>query len=157
MAQSTRDVLARPSGAALAAATFGATLVVMLYASDYVFFEPYLTAHVPEGGAPGLAAIAAMSALSAVALPLGIRAASAARAARRGGAAGAAGAAVGAIAGACGCGPVTIALVGSLGAAGASAASFLAAYDLPLRLVAIAALCASIYASSAALAPSCRA
>lgn len=157
IARASRAALARPRGAAIAAATFAAMMAVMLYTADYLFFEPYVTAHVPEGGAPGLAAITAMAALSAVALPLGIRAASVARAARRGAAGGAAGAAVGVVAGACACGPVTIALVGSLGAAGAATASFLAAYDLPLRLVAIAALCASIYASSAALAPSCRA
>jgi len=157
MALASRGVLARPRGAAMAAATFAAMSLAMLYTADYVFFEPYVTAHVPDGGEAGLAAIVAMSALSAVALPLGARAAQAARAARRGAAGGAAGAAVGVVAGACACGPVTIALVGSLGAVGASAASFLAAYDLPLRLVAIGALCASIYASSAALAPSCRA
>ena len=157
VAHAARMVFARRANVAMGIGVFAAMLVAMLSISDYVFFEPYVVAHVPEGGAAGLAIIVTMSALSAVALPMGVHSIAVARAARRGIAGGMAGTTVGIVAGACSCGPLTLALATSLGAAGSATTSFLSAYDVPLRLVAIAALAASIYATSSALSASCRA
>ncbi len=154
--QATRMVFARRVNVAMAIGVFATMLLVMLLTADYVFIEPYLIAHVPEGGVGGLAIIVVMSALSAMAIPMGIHSIMAARAARRGIAGGMAGATVGVVAGACSCGPITLALATSLGAAGSATASFLSEYDVPLRLAAIAALGVSIYATSATLSGQCR-
>ena len=154
MSLAVRTVFSRRQYAALGAAVTVAMMVGLLAASDYVFFEPYVVGHIPPGGELGFVMISAIAALSGLTVPVGVMSV---RTARKGFAGGLAGTTVGVAAGACSCGPLGFALASSLGAAGTAAASFLTAYDVPLRLAAIAALLISLYAASSAIAQECRA
>lgn len=147
-----RRVFAEPAYSAMAAAVFTSMLVLMLAASGFVFFEPYVVGHVPPGSEANLATIIALSGVSAVVIPMnvyGLRA-------RAGKPGGFFGSAFGAAAGACGCGPAGFALVSALGPAGAAASAFLANYETPLRVAAIGVMLVSWWASARSIRAACR-
>lgn len=156
MPQAIRIVFACTRYVALGVGIFVAMLVTLLAASDYVFFEPYVVSHIPQGGEFGLVLIITIAILSALVIPAGIMSVQSARAARKGFAGSITGTTIGIAAGACSCGPLGFALVSSLGAAGSATASFLTAYDVPLRLVAITALVVSLYTISSAITRECK-
>ena len=136
--------------------------VPLLALSGFVFFEPQLVWNVYPGEEGRLALVLVLSALSGIVIPMNAYRALELGAqgrgrggGRKGGRAGAAGAAVGAAAGACGCGPVGLAMFSAFGGAGASAAAFLTNYEVPIRLAAIAVLCAAYWAAARSLRVEC--
>lgn len=140
----------------------GAAMAVPLLAlSGFVFFEPQLVWNVYPGEEGRLALVLALSALSGIVIPMNAYRAlelgspGRGRGEERGGRAGAAGAALGAAAGACGCGPVGLAMFSAFGGAGAAAAAFLTNHEVPIRLAAIAVLCAAYWAAARSLRSEC--
>ena len=63
---------------------------------------------------------------------------------------------IGASAGACSCGPFGFAAVSVFGAVGGTATSFFTNYETPLRLVSIAILCYTYYASVKSITTQCK-
>ena len=139
--------------------------VPLLALSGFVFFEPQLVWNVYPGEEGRLALVLVLSTLSGIVIPMNAyraielgaqgRGGGEAGRGKGGGRAGAAGAAVGAAAGACGCGPVGLAMFSAFGGAGASAAAFLTNYEVPIRLAAIAVLCAAYWAAARSLRVEC--
>lgn len=145
MMHALRLVFSRPPYAVIAAAVFAGMAVPLLAVSEYIFFEPYLVAHLPRDSEAGLALIAALSALSGVVASVNVYRIRMlrGRARRMGG--GILGSVVGAAAGACSCGPLGFAVISTFGTAGAAASAFLTNYEVPVRLAAIGVLCAALW------------
>ena len=147
-----RQVFSKPVYTAMAVAVFTSMLILMLVASGFVFFEPYVVGHVPPGSEANLATIVVLSGVSAIVIPMnvyGLRA-------RAGKPGGFFGSVFGTAAGACGCGPAGFALVSALGPAGVAASAFLANYEMPLRVAAIGVMLVSWWASARAIQATCR-
>lgn len=63
---------------------------------------------------------------------------------------------VGASAGACSCGPIGFAIISMFGAAGGIATAFVINYEIPIRLVALAILAYTYYATTRAISFECK-
>jgi uncharacterized membrane protein YraQ (UPF0718 family) len=63
---------------------------------------------------------------------------------------------IGAAAGACSCGPIGLTVISTFGVAGAVTTAFLTNYEIPIRLVAIAILAYTYYATTKSLAVECK-
>ena len=144
--------------AALGAGVFAGMALPLLALSGFVFFEPSLALALYPGEEGRLALVIALSGLSGLVVPMSAyRALSLGGGRGRGGGgrAAAAGSAIGAAAGACGCGPVGLALFSAFGGAGASFAAALTNYETPIRLAAIAVLCAACWAAARSIGAEC--
>lgn len=144
--------------AALGAGVFAGMALPLLALSGFVFFEPSLALALYPGEEGRLALVIALSGLSGLVVPMSAyRALSLGGGRGRGGGgrAAAAGSAIGAAAGACGCGPVGLALFSAFGGAGASFAAALTNYETPIRLAAIAVLCAAYWAAARSIGAEC--
>lgn len=148
--------------AALGASVFAGMALPLLALSGFVFFEPSLALALYPGEEGRLALVIALSGLSALVVPMSAYRALSLGGGRRGGGGGggggraaAAGSAIGAAAGACGCGPVGLALFSAFGGAGASFAAALTNYETPIRLAAIAVLCAAYWAAARSIGAEC--
>lgn len=142
--------------AALGAGVFAGMALPLLALSGFVFFEPSLALALYPGEEGRLALVIALSGLSGLVVPMSAyRALSLGGGRGGGGRAAAAGSAIGAAAGACGCGPVGLALFSAFGGAGASFAAALTNYETPIRLAAIAVLCAAYWAAARSIGAEC--
>lgn len=135
---------------------FGTILTMLLFTSEFIFFEPYITGHLPQDGELDFVLIIIISVLSGLVVPVGVASIRNTRTMRRGFAGSVTGTSIGVVAGVCSCGPLGFALIGSFGAAGLATASFLSTYDLPLRLASIAALLVSLHITSSAFTQECK-
>ena len=154
--QSMRIVFTQKKYAALGIIVFIIMALLLLSASEFVFFEPYVTGHIPQGDELDFVLIITISVFSALVIPLGLLSILHARRARKGLASSVTGTSIGIIAGACSCGPLGFVLAVSLGTVGSSFASFLTIYDTHLRLVSICALLISFYTLSSVITRECK-
>lgn len=142
--------------AALGGGVFAGMALPLLALSGFVFFEPRLAWALYPGEEGRLALVIALAGLSGLVVPMSAyRALSMGGGRGRGGRTAAAGSAFGAAAGACGCGPVGLALFSAFGGAGASFAALLTNYEVPIRLAAIAVLCAAYWAAARSIGAGC--
>ena len=141
----------------LAVIIFVSMLVPLSIISEYIFLEPYVVAHIPNGSEIGFILIVIVSALSGLVLPMNIfRIKTFKTNSKRKMSGGVIGTFFGAAAGACSCGPIGFAVISTFGAAGGVATSFLTNYELPLRLAAIAILILTYYTTARSLAIECK-
>lgn len=141
----------------LAVAIFVGMLIPLSIISEFIFFEPYIIAHIPSGGEISFFLILVVSALSGLVLAMNVYRINAFRNSpkkKMGG--GIFGSLIGATAGACSCGPIGFAVISTFGAVGGIATAFLANYEIPIRLVAIAILAYTYYATVKSLAVECK-
>jgi hypothetical protein len=141
----------------LAAAIFVGMLIPLSIISEFIFLEPYIIAHIPSGGEISFFLILVVSALSGLVLTMNVYRINAFRNSpkkKMGG--GIFGSLIGAVAGACSCGPIGFAVISTFGVAGGIATAFLANYEIPIRLVAIAILAYTYYATLKSLAVECK-
>lgn len=108
--------------------------------SEYIFLEPYVVGHIPNGMEIGFGLILGISVLAALVLPMNVYRINVLRNSKKKMSGGLFGSIIGAAAGACSCGPVGFAIVSTFGSIGGTATAFLTNYEIPLRLVAIAIL-----------------
>ena len=108
--------------------------------SEYIFLEPYVVGHVPPGTEFGFSLIVIVSALSALVIPMNVYRIRIMRISKKKMSGSVFGSFIGAAAGACSCGPIGFAVISTFGSVGAVTTSFLTAYEIPLRLGAIALL-----------------
>ena len=113
-------------------------LVLLFYAQGYLFFEPFLIFHIPQGMFASFVSIIIVSGLIGLVLSLTIFQIRAQKASTKKTSTGFAGSLIGAGAGICtSCGSLTIPIISIVGVAGASTLNFLTIYEFPIRLVAI--------------------
>ncbi len=135
---------------------FVGLLISLSIISEYIFLEPYIVAHLPEGTEFGLALIVAVSALSALVIPMNIYRIRIMQISKRKMSGGVFGSIIGAAAGACSCGPIGFAVISTFGSVGAVTTSFLTNYEIPLRLGAIALLVFVYYTTVRSLKIECQ-
>lgn len=156
MAEILKLVFSNYKYVALAFLIFTSMLISLLVISEYVFFEPYLTSHIPKGTEFGFSLIVILSSLSALVIPMNIYRINIIKSSKTKMGGGVFGSIIGAAAGACGCGPIGFAIVSTFGSIGATASSFLTNYELPIRITAIAFLVFTYYTTVKSLKTECK-
>jgi len=125
---------------AIACAIFVGLLISLSIASAYVFLEPYVIGHIPQGTEFGFSLIVIVSALSGIVVSMNLYRIKMFQLSKRKLSGGVFGSFIGVAAGACSCGPLGFALISTFGAAGGIATSFVTNFEIPIRLAAIAVL-----------------
>ena len=131
-------------------------LVGLLILSEYVFLDPYVAGHIPEGTEFGFLLIIVLSGLSALVLPMNIYRINILKnsTGKIGGSV--FGSFIGAAAGACSCGPIGFAIISTFGSVGATSMAFLTNYEIPIRLAAIGLLAITYYTTIKSLRVECK-
>ena len=124
----------------MAVCIFSIMTFSLLIMSEYVFLEPFVVGHVPQGTELGFVLVIAISVLSGVIIPANIYRVFVLHRSKQKMSGGLAGSIIGSIAGACSCGPIGFAVISTFGTVGATATAFLTSYEIPLRFIAIAIL-----------------
>ncbi|MEE9563380.1 MAG: hypothetical protein V3V69_00415 [Nitrosopumilaceae archaeon] len=141
---------------ALSAAIFVGMLIPLSIISEYIFLEPYVVGHIPPGTEFGFSLIVIVSALSGLVIPMNIYRIRIMRISKKKMSGSVFGSFIGAAAGACSCGPIGFAVISTFGSVGAVTTSFLTAYEIPLRLGAIALLAVVYYTTVRSLKIECK-
>lgn len=124
--------------------------------SEYFFIQPFLTWHIPSDRVFGFLLIIAVSVMSGIVLSMNVYRIRILRNSMKKIGGGFVGSIIGASAGACSCGSIGFAIVSTFGTVGGIATSFLTNYEIPLRLVALAILGYTYYATAKALSSECK-
>ena len=141
----------------LAAVIFVGMVIPLSIISEFLFLQPYVIAHIPNGGEISFFLIIVVSALSGLVLSMNVYRINSFRNSpkkKMGG--GIFGSIIGAAAGACSCGPIGFTVISTFGTAGGIATAFLTNYEIPIRLVAIGILVYTYYATVKSLAGECK-
>ncbi|HXV66947.1 MAG TPA: hypothetical protein VD731_06975 [Nitrosopumilaceae archaeon] len=141
----------------LAAVIFVGMVIPLSIISEFLFLQPFVIAHIPNGGEISFLLIIVVSALSGLVLSMNVYRINSFRNSPKkklGG--GLFGSIIGAAAGACSCGPIGFAVISIFGTAGGIATAFLTNYEIPIRLVAIGILVYTYYATVKSLALECK-
>ena len=140
----------------LSVVIFIGLLVPLSIISEFIFLEPYIIGHIPQGTELGFALIVAVSALSGLVIPMNIFRIRIMRTSKRKVGGSVFGSFIGAAAGACSCGPIGFAVISTFGSIGGVATSFLTNYEIPLRLGSIALLLFVYYTTTKSLKIECK-
>lgn len=141
----------------LACVIFVGLLVPLLIISEFIFIEPFIISHLPQGTELGFSLIVVVSALSGLVLAMNVYRINKLRNnSKKKITGGILGSVIGAAAGACSCGPIGFAIISTLGSVGGVATAFLTNYEIPIRLAAIAILGFTYYATTKSLAVECK-
>ncbi|MEX2193219.1 MAG: hypothetical protein WD717_07570 [Nitrosarchaeum sp.] len=131
-------VFSKPAYVGISISVFAAMMILLFAAQEYLFFEPYIIFHIPNGMFPSFVSIIVVSALIGLVTSLSVFQICNQRANAKKMGSGLVGSFIGAGAGVCtSCGAIGFSLISILGVAGASALTFLTYYEFPIRLVAI--------------------
>ena len=130
-------------------------LIGLLVISEYLFFDPYLVGHIPQGTELGLVLIVILSILSALVIPMNIYRINILKKSKGKISGSVFSSFVGSVAGACSCGPIGFAVISAFGSAGATALSFLTNFELPIRIGAIGLLVFTYYTTVKSLKIEC--
>ena len=140
----------------LSASIFIGMLIPLSIISEFIFLEPYVIVHIPNGAEISFILIVVVSALSGLVLAMNVFRINAFRSHKQKMGGGIFGSFIGAVAGACSCGPIGFAVVSTFGAVGGIATAFLSNYEIPIRLAAIAILAYTYYATTKSLTVECK-
>ena len=135
---------------------FASMMFGLLLISEYIFLEPYIVGHIPNGTEFGFALIVILSGLSALVIPMNIYRISILKGSKKKIGSGVFGSFIGAAAGACSCGPIGFAVISTFGTVGATASSFLTNFEIPIRVTAIGLLLFTYYTTIRSLKVECR-
>ena len=156
MANSVTLVFSNYRYLVLAIAIFLPMLFGLLIISEYVFLEPYVISHLPQGSEFGFLLIAVLSALSGLIIPMNVYRITILKKSKKKMTGGIFGSFIGAAAGACSCGPIGFAVISTFGSVGASASAFLTNFEIPIRLGAIGLLILTFYTTTRSLKIECK-
>lgn len=140
----------------LAVAIFVPMLFGLLIISEYIFLEPYIVSHIPDGTEFGFSLIVVLSGLSALVIPMNVYRINILKTSKKKIGSGVFGSLVGAAAGACSCGPIGFAVISTFGSVGATASAFLTNFEIPIRIAAIALLVFTYYTTFKSLKVECK-
>ena len=141
---------------ALSVIIFSSMMVLLLFISEFIFFEPYFVTHIPSGSELGFILIITLSTLSALVIPMNLFRIINLKNAKQKMWGGIFGSIVGSAAGACSCGPIGFAVISTFGSVGATATAFLTNYEIPIRVVAIAILVITYFTTIKSLKTECK-
>ncbi|GBL41766.1 hypothetical protein EMGBD3_11340 [Nitrosarchaeum sp.] len=130
-------------------------LIGLLVISEYLFLDPYLVGHIPQGTELGLVLIVILSILSALVIPMNIYRINILKKSKGKMSGSVFSSFIGSVAGACSCGPIGFAVVSTFGSVGATALSFLTNFELPIRIGAIGLLVFTYYTTVKSLKIEC--
>jgi len=140
----------------LAIGIFIAMSIGLLILSEFIFIEPYLIAHLPQGTELGFSLILILSGLSAIVLPMNIYRINILKNSKGKMGGSVFGSFIGAAAGACSCGPIGFAIISTFGSVGATSMAFLTNYEIPIRIAAIGLLAITYYTTVKSLKVECK-
>ena len=140
----------------LSISIFTTLFITLSTISQFIFLSPFFVFYVPMSAIFDFTLIVIIAALSGIVTSLGVyRVHILSNSIRKSGT-GFLGSIIGTSAGACSCGPVGFAAVSTFGAIGGTATSFFTNYETPLRLISIAILCYTYYASVKSITSQCK-
>jgi hypothetical protein len=131
-------------------------LFVLLIISEYLFLEPYLIGHIPQGTEIGFGLIVVLSGLSALVIPMNVYRISILKRSKGKISGGIFGSFIGGISGACSCGPIGFAVISTFGTFGATVSAFLTNFEIPIRIGAILLLVLTCYTTIKSLKIECK-
>lgn len=140
----------------LAAIIFTGLFIPLSILSEYLFLSPYVIMHIDQDRVLGFVLIIAVALLSGLVLSMNVYRIRTLQNSRKNIGGGLIGSIVGASAGACSCGPIGFAIISMFGAAGGIATAFVINYEIPIRLVALAILAYTYYATTRAISFECK-
>ena len=140
----------------LSTVIFTFMLIGLLVISEYIFLDPYLIGHIPQGTEFGFVLIVILSILSALVIPMNIYRINILKKSKGKMRSSVFSSFIGSIAGACSCGPIGFAVVSTFGSVGATALSFLTNFELPIRVGAIGLLAFTYYTTVKSLKIECK-
>ncbi|MBA4436720.1 MAG: hypothetical protein HPQ69_04670 [Marine Group I thaumarchaeote] len=139
----------------LALIIFSSMMTVLLFVSEFIFFEPFFVSHMPSGSELGFSLIVILSILSAIVIPMNLFRITHLKNSKQKMSGGILGSTVGSIAGACSCGPIGFAVISTFGSIGATATAFLTNYEIPIRIIAIGILVITYFTTIKSLKTEC--
>ena len=140
----------------LAVAIFVTMLIGLLILSEYIFYDPFISGHIPKGTEFGFSLIVILSGLSALVLPMNIYRINILKNSTKKIGGSVFGSFIGAAAGACSCGPIGFAVISTFGSVGATSMAFLTNYEIPIRLAAIGLLTITYFTTVKSLKVECK-
>jgi len=153
---SLQTVFSNPRYVGLSIGIFIGMIIPLSYIAEYLFLKPRLVLFVPDYAAFGFVLIVIVSALTALVLSMGIYRIVMLKSSKKKMSSGFIGSMIGASAGACSCGSIGFAVISVFGAVGGAATSFLANYEVPLRLLSIAILVVTYFYMVRGLSTECK-
>ena len=135
---------------------FSFMMVVLLFVSEFIFFEPFFVSHMPSGSELGFSLIVLLSILSAIVIPMNLFRITHLKNSKQKISGGIFGSIIGSIAGACSCGPIGFAVISTFGSIGATATAFLTNYEIPIRIIAIAILVITYFTTIKSIKTECQ-
>ena len=138
----------------LSIAIFAGLFFVLSLLSEFIFLSPSFVFYVPVSGIVNFVLVVAISVLSGIVASFSIYRIRMNKGLKS--SAGFVGSMIGAGAGACSCGPLGFSAISIFGTVGGTATAFLANYETPLRIVSIAILCYTYYASAKDITAKCK-
>ena len=139
----------------LSSIIFSFMLIGLLVISEYLFLDPYIVVHIPQGTELGLVLIVILSILSALVIPMNIYRINILKKSKGKMSGSVFSSFIGSVAGACSCGPIGFAVVSTFGSVDATALSFLTNFELPIRVGAIGLLVFTYYTTVKSLKIEC--
>jgi len=140
----------------LAIGIFVSMSIGLLILSEYIFIEPFVAGHIPEGTEFGFSLIIILSGLSALVLPMNVYRINILKNSKGKIGGSVFGSFIGAAAGACSCGPIGFAIISTFGSIGATSMAFLTNYEIPIRIAAIGLLALTYYTTVRSLRVECK-
>jgi hypothetical protein len=131
-------------------------MVLLLFISEFIFFEPYFVTHIPSGSELGFILIITLSTLSALVIPMNLFRITNLKNSKQKMSGSIFGSIIGSAAGACSCGPIGFAVISTFGSVGATATAFLTNYEIPIRVVAITILAITYFTTIKSLKTECK-
>ena len=131
-------------------------MTVLLFVSEFIFFEPFFVSHMPSGSELGFSLIVILSILSSIVIPMNLFRITHLKNSKQKMSGGILGSTMGSIAGACSCGPIGFAVISTFGSIGATATAFLTNYEIPIRIIAIAILVITYFTTIKSIKSECQ-
>ena len=135
---------------------FISLMITLLFVSEFIFFEPFLISHLPNGSELGFVLILILSILSALVIPMNLFRITHLKNSKQKMGGSILGSIVGSVAGACSCGPIGFAVISTFGSIGATTTAFLTNYEIPIRIIAIAILIVTYFTTIKSLKTECQ-
>ncbi|QLH06207.1 hypothetical protein [Nitrosopumilus ureiphilus] len=155
--QTLKLVYADISSWIISGSLFSVLFIFMLYAREFLFFEPFFTFHLPMDWILSFVLIIIVSGLIALVTGLAVFQMRTIKANSRKAGTGVVGSIIGVGAGVCtSCGQIGFTIISTFGIAGATSLSFLTAYEIPIRLIAIAILSGTYFAMIKGITKGCK-
>ena len=135
---------------------FSSMMTVLLFVSEFIFFEPFFVSHMPSGSELGFSLIVILSILSSIVIPMNLFRITHLKNSKQKMSGGILGSTIGSFAGACSCGPIGFAVISTFGSIGATATAFLTNYEIPIRIIAIAILVITYFTTIKSIKSECQ-